>query len=56
MELTAKGKDLVNQLDQPLADLHHALLGHLSTSELKELTRLLEKARASLDTEQPVTP
>lgn len=55
VELTAKGKDLVNQLDQPLADLHHALLGHLSTSELKELTRLLEKARASLDTEQPAT-
>ena len=33
-------------LDEPLAALHRTLLGHLSPDELKDLVRLLEKARA----------
>ncbi|MBL8868865.1 MAG: MarR family transcriptional regulator [Planctomycetaceae bacterium] len=49
VDLTPKGKELVNQLDQPLAALNQKLLGHLSATELKELSRLLEKARTSLD-------
>jgi DNA-binding MarR family transcriptional regulator len=32
-------------LDEPLAALHRKLLGHLAQAELKELIRLLEKAR-----------
>lgn len=51
VDLTPKGKELVNQLDQPLAALNQKLLGHLSATELKELSRLLEKARTSLDHE-----
>jgi MarR family transcriptional regulator, 2-MHQ and catechol-resistance regulon repressor len=37
-------------LDGPLAAPHHTLPGHLSQAELKELIRLLEKAR-----EEPLT-
>lgn len=50
VELTAKALDLLSRLDQPVQDLHRKLLGHLSVSELRELSRLLEKARAVLDT------
>ena len=49
VDLTPKGKELVNQLDQPLSAHKQKLLGHLSATELKELSRLLEKARTSLD-------
>jgi DNA-binding MarR family transcriptional regulator len=51
VDLTSKGKELVNKLDQPLADLNQKLMGHLTATELKELSRLLEKARTSLDHE-----
>jgi DNA-binding MarR family transcriptional regulator len=46
--ITARGLELVAQLDQPVLDLHLALLGHLSHAELKELIRLLEKARQTV--------
>ncbi len=45
VELSDKARDLLKQLDQPVLDLHHRLMGHLSPEELSELTRLLEKAR-----------
>jgi len=48
IELTEKGKNLVSEIDSPLRDLHHELVGHLSRAELKELSRLLEKCRLSL--------
>jgi DNA-binding MarR family transcriptional regulator len=51
VDLTTKGKELVSKLDQPLQALNQKLLGHLSSAELKELSRLLEKARTSLDHE-----
>lgn len=51
VDLTTKGKELVSKLDQPLQVLNQKLLGHLSSAELKELSRLLEKARTSLDHE-----
>lgn len=51
VDLTPKGKELVSKLDQPLHALNQKLLGHLSAAELKELSRLLEKARTSLDHE-----
>jgi hypothetical protein len=39
---------LLKTIDQPLTDLHERLIGHLNRKELKELSRLLEKARTSL--------
>ncbi|MAT14060.1 MAG: MarR family transcriptional regulator [Planctomyces sp.] len=45
VEITQPALDLLDQIDQPLLDLHEKLLGHLTRTELKELNRLLEKAR-----------
>jgi DNA-binding MarR family transcriptional regulator len=47
--ITPRGLDLVGQLDEPEAALHNRLIGHLSPAELRELSRLLEKARQHLD-------
>ena len=44
--LTDQGMTTLTILDEPLDDLHHKLLGHLSQAELKELVQLLEKVRA----------
>lgn len=46
VDLTAKAKRLLAELDQPVQDLHKQLIGHLTRSELRELNRLLEKARS----------
>jgi DNA-binding MarR family transcriptional regulator len=46
--ITAKGLDLLGNLDEPEAALHKRLIGHLSPAELRELSRLLEKARQPL--------
>jgi len=43
--LTDQGMTTLAALDQPLEDLHHKLMCHLSQAELKELIRLLEKVR-----------
>src|SRR3954447_16074665 len=42
--ITARGLDLLGKLDEPEAALHRRLIGHLSPAELRELSRLLEKA------------
>jgi DNA-binding MarR family transcriptional regulator len=47
--ITQKGLALVGKLDEPEAALHKKLLGHMSPTELRELIRLLEKARQPLD-------
>jgi DNA-binding MarR family transcriptional regulator len=47
--ITPKGLDLLGKLDAPEAALHKRLIGHLSPIELRELSRLLEKARMPLD-------
>jgi DNA-binding MarR family transcriptional regulator len=47
--ITPKGLDLLARLDEPEAALHKRLIGHLSPAELRGLSRLLEKARQSLD-------
>jgi DNA-binding MarR family transcriptional regulator len=47
--ITDKALDLLSRLDKPVDDLHKQLLGHLTHDELKELVRLLEKARIPLD-------
>src|ERR1700739_2270811 len=41
--LADPGTKALAALDEPLAELHQKLLGHLSQGELKQLIRLLEK-------------
>jgi DNA-binding MarR family transcriptional regulator len=48
VEITQKAKTLLKKMDQPVSELHTSLIGHLNRTELKELSRLLEKARTSL--------
>jgi MarR family transcriptional regulator, 2-MHQ and catechol-resistance regulon repressor len=48
VEVTSKALELLAGLDQPIDDLHKTLIGHLTPVELRELSRLLEKARLSL--------
>ncbi len=48
IEITRKGLALLKRMDEPVNQLHKRLVGHLTRSELKELSRLLEKARVSL--------
>src|SRR5207248_5732343 len=43
--ITPKALDLLTRLDEPVEALHKRLVGHLSQAELKELIRLLGKAR-----------
>src|SRR5689334_14106913 len=47
--ITPKGLELLARLDEPVEALHKRLVGHLSPAELRELSRLLEKARQPLD-------
>ncbi len=47
--ITASGLDLIGKLDEPEAALHKRLIGHLNPTELRELNRLLEKARQPLE-------
>ncbi|QDV66383.1 Transcriptional regulator SlyA [Rosistilla carotiformis] len=48
IEITNSALALLKQIDEPLLSLHKRLIGHLNRTELKELSRLLEKARLSL--------
>lgn len=45
VRISKKGLALLKKLDQPVLEVHRAQLGHLTGAELKELNRLLEKAR-----------
>jgi MarR family transcriptional regulator, 2-MHQ and catechol-resistance regulon repressor len=45
VEPTDKALNLLKQMDEPVLALNQKLLGRLTKSELKELSRLLEKAR-----------
>ena len=45
--LTDKASRLLGSMDERVMNEHRALIGHLSRAELKELSRLLEKARES---------
>lgn len=45
VEITSQGIALLNEMDQPLRELHTELLGHLTEEELTELNQLLVKAR-----------
>ncbi len=48
VEITKTAETLLRKMDQPVSELHKSLIGHLNRTELKELSRLLEKARMSL--------
>ena len=48
VDLTAKARSVLQQIDAPLTELYSECLGHLSQTELKQLSALLEKARQSL--------
>lgn len=50
--LTSKARKTLAELDGPLEELHRRLIGHLTQAELKELIRLLEKAREGLVEEE----
>ncbi len=53
IELTDSAKDLLRRMDAPVNELHHQLIGHLTPTELKQLSRLLEKARLSVQGKAP---
>ena len=44
--ITDKATALLNEMDEPVEQLHRDLLGHLSANELSQLNRLLVKARS----------
>ncbi len=46
--ITAEASTLLDKLDDPVVELHKTLIGHLTDPELRNLNRLLEKARTSL--------
>lgn len=51
IELTPKAVRVLGDLDGPVQELHRTLIGHLTASELKELSHLLEKARQRMSEE-----
>lgn len=44
--ITRKGLELVGKLDQPVTELHHAQLGHVSKKTLRALIDALAEVRA----------
>ncbi len=48
VEITDEAISVLKQIDRPVKQLREKLLGHLTRSELRELIRLLEKARTPL--------
>ena len=48
IDLTEEARALLEELDRPVMELEKHLVGHLSRKELKELGRLLGKARQGL--------
>ena len=53
VQITNKAIKLLKKIDKPDIDLHKKMIGHLTRKELKELNRLLVKARESLGKEKP---
>jgi DNA-binding MarR family transcriptional regulator len=43
--ITAEGLRLLRELDEPVRELHHRQLRHLTAKQLKELSRLLDRIR-----------
>ncbi len=49
VEITPAAKKLLKRMDDPLLQMHKQLTGSLTLTELKELTRLMEKIRADIE-------
>lgn len=45
VNVTAQGLDLLANLDEPLLALHRSCLGHLTKQELKDINRVMVRAR-----------
>lgn len=45
IEITAAGREVLSQIDQPMLDLHQSLLGHVGQRDLQSLVRILETVR-----------
>lgn len=45
ISITKAGRSLLGGLDEPMGQLHRDSLGHLTRAEIRELNRLLVKAR-----------
>ncbi len=45
VSLTTKGRELVDELDRPVMDLHREQLGRLGVRKLRSLNELLKEAR-----------
>jgi len=52
--LTEKAVSLLQEMDKPGVALHEQLIGHLTRQELKQLNRLLVKARDSIRSSEVV--
>ncbi|QDT56389.1 HTH-type transcriptional regulator MhqR [Caulifigura coniformis] len=52
VEPTRKALELLATMDEPVLKLNERLLGHLTKSELRELSRLLEKARKNTELDE----
>lgn len=48
VEITAKAENLLKEIDEPLCALHKEMMGHMTRTELRDLCRLLEKARVNM--------
>jgi DNA-binding MarR family transcriptional regulator len=48
--ITAEGLRILGSLDAPVQELHRQQLHHLPTKELRQLSRLLERARTQTET------
>ncbi len=49
VELTSEAERLLRLIDKPIGQLHHELIGHLTDTELIELSRLMVKARSGAE-------
>jgi len=47
--ISPAGLDLLDRMERPVAELHEAHLGHMSETELLELSALLERARETIE-------
>lgn len=47
--ITKEGHELADQLDEPIANVHAAQLGHMKKKNLRALVELLEKTRRGMD-------
>ncbi len=45
ISITPSGLALLAELDEPTTEMHRSALGHMNDRELKDLNRLLVKAR-----------